>query len=1100
MVVAVLVAFATVLAAASSVRASTYTITPGGPFVTVTTTAADENATVTFDGTAGRRISLTMSSVTFGTSTCCSTKVSIRTPSGTTLQAAMNVGTAGAFVDVKTLPATGVYTILVDPQGDATGSMNLTLHDVPADTTAATAPGGGPVTVSTTVPGQNARVTFPGTAARRIALRASPASSTIRISILNPSGTTLVAPTSVTTAGGFIDTKTLGSTGTHTIVVDPQSGGTGDVTLTVYDVPPDPGGTIVPNGDPASLTTTTPGQNGRLTFAGTAGRLISVRVPSSSFGTSPGTLYAGLKVSVLNPNGTALLAPTGVGTSGGFLDAKALPTTGTYTILFDPQGEYTGTATALLSEFVDVVAPITPNGPAVTVTTTTPGQNARATFDAVAGDGLSVRVSPSCCSVKVFFVAPDGSKLATLSTSGTTGGTLTTRAVTTGAHSVLVDPTYDTTGSVTLALVRDNTAPAPPALTVAESAAGAFAAGTVLHYRPGSTGSFSVTAVSSDAGTGLQKVNFTGLSGGFTPTTAVDDSTSPYARTYSWGTSATFSSTTNRVTAYDRVGNSSVATFTVVPDSTPPTTTDNAASTGSAWRNTSATVALVPTDGAGSGVAAAHFTTDGTTPTTASPTGTSVVLSADGVHTVRYLSVDNVGNVAAPSTSDTQIRIDRTAPSTATLTTLPSVVRNGQALSGSGSDALSGVASITYLSCPGTACTPSAVIGSSTTAPSYGVTWTAQPADGSHQVLARVTDAAGNTRDSAKQTVTVDNKAPAAPAIGTKPAAVTNATTATFSFSGEAGGRFECRLDTDPYAVCTSPRTYAGPLAAGVHTFEVRQVDTAGNTGPAATYSWTVDLTAPTTTITASPAGPTPSTTASFSFAADETGSTFQCRLDGTTFAACTSPRSYSGLAEGGHVFEVRAVDPAGNVGPAASHSWTVTDTTPPTVTITAAPSSLSASSSASFSFAANEAGSAFECRLDAAPYAACTSPHAYTGLADGGHTVAVRATDAAGNVGPAATRSWTVDTTAPTTTITAGPEGTVTSAGASFSFTADETAGTFECRLDGAAFGPCSSPTSYDGLSDGDHSFDVRAADVAGNLGAPASRSWTVVTVAPGP
>src|SRR5207244_11811126 len=92
----------------------------------------------------------------------------------------------------------------------------------------------------------------------------------------------------------------------------------------------------------------------------------------------------------------------------------------------------------------------------------------------------------------------------------------------------------------------------------------------------------------------------------------------------------------------------------------------------------------------------------------------------------------------------------------------------------------------------------------------------------------------------------------------------------------------------------TSPTSYTG-LAAGSHTSTVTATDPAGNTGNA-TATWTIDTTAPDTTITASPPSSTSSTSASFSFTATETGSTFQCQLDGGAWTACTSPQSYTGL------------------------------------------------------------------------------------------------------------------------------------------------------------------------------------------------------------
>ena len=280
--------------------------------------------------------------------------------------------------------------------------------------------------------------------------------------------------------------------------------------------------------------------------------------------------------------------------------------------------------------------------------------------------------------------------------------------------------------------------------------------------------------------------------------------------------------------------------------------------------------------------------------------------------------------------------------------------------------------------------------------------------------------AISSTRRSGRSSI--DNTPPNT-TITSAPAAATNSTSASFSFTATEASSFECSLDGAAFAACTSPRSYTA-LAAGSHTFQVRATDTIGNTDPTpANHAWTVDLTAPDTTITSAPANPSNVTAPSFSFSSTEAGSTFQCSLDGAAFAGCTSPRSYTGLTAGSHTFQVRATDPAGNTDATpASHTWTI-DLTAPDTTITSAPPAVSNSTSASFSFTSTEAGSTFQCSLDGAAFAACTSPRSYTALAAGSHTFQVRATDPAGNTDATpASHTWTVDLAAPDTTITAGP------------------------------------------------------------------------------
>jgi hypothetical protein len=1069
----------------------TDTIAPGSP-LRVTVGTPGQNARVAFAGTAGQEVSLRMTDVTIG-SILSGTTVSLRRPDGTTI-ASTNVGTNGGFLDGRTLPVTGTYAIVVDPVGANTGALTLTLEEVPSDVVDTIVSDGVPVTVTTSVPGQDARLDFSGTAGRRVSLKVGPSCCVGRVSITSPGGATLVPATTFGTSGAFVDATTLPESGTYSIRVDYDGSSTGAVTLTLYDVPADVSGAIVAGGPPLDVATTVPGQDASVTFTGTIGGRVSLRVgPSCCIG----------RVSIVRPNGSTLVAPTVFGAGGTFVDATELPESGTYTAVLDWDGASTGVVTLTLYDVPpDATATATLGGPAVTVTTAVPGQNGRVSFAASAGDGIRLVTGPfNCCSVRLSILAPDGTTVGGPTGFNPDGGTMDMRLAQGGTHTVFVDPQGPNSGGVSVRLEVDNTAPAPPLLSLAESGPDSHAVATTFFYRPaGGGGTFTVGAVASDGGTGLDRVTFPGLAGGFSPTSPLDDRIAPYGQTYSWTPGAAYAGQSNLVVAYDRVGNSSATAFGVVPDSAAPVTGDNTAAIGSAWKNTTQIVVLSPSDGTGAGSQRTHYTTDGTSPTGASPQGTTVTLAAEGVYTVKYFSVDNVGNSEAVRTAGTQVRIDKTPPGTAALDPLPTVIRAGQALTGSGTDALSGVASIGYLFCPGSSCTPTTLVGSSPTGPDYRVVWSSQPADGVYQVLARVRDAAGNTTDSAKRTVTIDNTAPQT-SIASGPANPTNATSATFSFTAsEVGSSFECRLDGGAWTACVSPRSYAG-LGEGAHGFEVRATDPVGNTDATpATRAWVVDLTAPETAIGSAPASPTNATSATFSFTSTESGSTFECRLDGGAWAGCASPRSYSALADGSHGFEVRATDPAGNVdGSPAAHAWLV-DTTAPDTTITSAPAGPTSSTSAGFAFTASEGGATFECRLDGGAWGVCSSPTVYSGLAEGMHLFEVRALDGIANADatPAA-HAWTVDLTAPQTTITAGPASPTNATSGSFSFTAGEPGSTFECRLDGGAWEPCVSPRAFGGLGEGPHAFEARATDPAGNTDAtPATASWLVDTSAP--
>jgi hypothetical protein len=176
-------------------------------------------------------------------------------------------------------------------------------------------------------------------------------------------------------------------------------------------------------------------------------------------------------------------------------------------------------------------------------------------------------------------------------------------------------------------------------------------------------------------------------------------------------------------------------------------------------------------------------------------------------------------------------------------------------------------------------------------------------------------------------------------------------------------------------------------------------------------------------------------------------------------------------------------------------------ETIRPVASITSGPGqeSLIKDPTPTFSFASNEAGSTFVCRFDSSQLVACSSPYTRaTPLTDGAHTFYVNAIDAPGNVSAVVSRSFTVDTVPPQTTITSGPSRSTTDATPTYTFSSSESGSTFRCRFDSEAFAACSGPgashTPATPLSADRHSFEVQALDTATNTDpSPAKRMFTV-------
>jgi len=367
---------------------------------------------------------------------------------------------------------------------------------------------------------------------------------------------------------------------------------------------------------------------------------------------------------------------------------------------------------------------------------------------------------------------------------------------------------------------------------------------------------------------------------------------------------------------------------------------------------------------------------------------------------------------------------------------------------------------------------------------------------------------------SANKDLVIDTTAPET-AINSQPANPDANPTPTFAFSGNDGtgsgvASLMCKIDEiASYAACSSP-FLAAALYDGPHTFFVYAVDLAGNVDATpASYTWTVDATAPETAITGKPTNPNNDITPAFSFTGnDGTGTgiaSYMCKMDAGSYAACTSGLSWTALTDGPHTFYVYAIDNAGNADASpAFYTWTV-DATRPTTTMTGQPPNPDKDNTPTFTFTgADGTGTgvaSYMCKMDGNSYAPCISPYPSSTLADGSHTFSVYAVDFAGNADATpASYTWTLDATGPDTTITGHPPAVDNDTTPTFTFTGNDGAGTgvasFMCKMDGGSYAACTSGLTWTALADGSHTFYVYAIDNLGNAEAtPATYTWTIQT-----
>lgn len=295
-------------------------------------------------------------------------------------------------------------------------------------------------------------------------------------------------------------------------------------------------------------------------------------------------------------------------------------------------------------------------------------------------------------------------------------------------------------------------------------------------------------------------------------------------------------------------------------------------------------------------------------------------------------------------------------------------------------------------------------------------------------------------------------------------------------------------------------RTVTG-LRAGDYTLRVDpERETTG------TYRITVTGNGPTTTFDPSPAEASNKKSQTVSFAGTAEAIAFECAIDAPSytgpFSACSSPKTFSDLADGDHTIQVRAKDKDGNLGPAIKHVVTV-DTAVPNMQITRKPPAQSNINGPVLEYSAEKRGMTYQCSLvpvgTTPSFEGCSGVSVYRDLKHGTYRFTVVGTDWVGNESTIS-YDFMVDLEPPVIDLV--PPSNLTSTNApQFTFTANEKA-TYECSLvltsQPDAFAPCSSPKQYTGLADGSqYRFLVKATDVAGQWSARGV-TWTPYATPP--
>jgi VWD domain-containing protein len=307
-------------------------LTVDGPPVVAMVTVPGGVARLSFAGTAGDKVFVDVAASTFPNQCALPQLVA---PDHTVLASGCTTGTG--FIDGQVLPATGRYSLVFDPTGTGTGAAKVRVVRA-VDTTATATVGGAAVDLSVSQPGGVARLTFTGTAGHRVFVDVAGATFPAQCGLptVEDPAHQVVASGCTTNGTGSVELPAFTVTGTYTVVLDPAERSTGTAKVRLIEVV-DQTGQVTVNGPAVAVHIGQPSGQARLTFAGTAGQVVTVTMTKSTMPDQCGLLL------LLDQANQGIQSACVVGGTGAIAPVT-LPRTGQYTVLVDPAERVTGDA------------------------------------------------------------------------------------------------------------------------------------------------------------------------------------------------------------------------------------------------------------------------------------------------------------------------------------------------------------------------------------------------------------------------------------------------------------------------------------------------------------------------------------------------------------------------------------------------------------------------------------------------------------------------------------------------------------------------------------------------------------------------------------